>query len=295
MIILISGGTGLIGKPLTRKLIEKGHEVRILSRNKAIIEGCQVFKWDYQNDFIEAGAFENVEILVHLAGEGIADKPWTAERKKSIISSRVDSLNFLKKHVKPSLKTIIGGSAIGYYGADTGEEIQYENSIAGNDFLAECTVKWEAAEDDFAVTHNLRKVKIRTGVVLDKNGGALLKMAQPIKLYAGSPLGSGKQWMSWIHMSDLVDIFIESIENKAISGIINAVAPNPERNVDFTKKLAKALKRPLFLPNVPAFILKTLLGELAVVVTGSSRVGIKNPIITYKYPKLEDALVEIYV
>jgi uncharacterized protein len=293
MIILVSGGGGLIGSLLCKSLLAKGHEVRILSRKKKTIPGIKVFQWDYINSYLERGAFDGVSVLVHLAGEGIADKPWSHERKKELISSRVDSLNFLKKLAPKTLITLIGGSATGFYGGDTGEVENTVDSPAGKDFLAKCTAQWERAEDDFAKKHSLRLVKIRTGVVLSKNGGALPKLLLPIKAFVGSALGSGQQWMSWIHEKDLVNIFVNSIENLDQTGVINAVAPEPARNIDLVNTIGSILKKPIFFPKVPAFILKLILGEMATVVLGSAFVNTNMPKNNFKFPTLEVALEDL--
>lgn len=162
--------------------------------------------------------------------------------------------------------------------------------------MAECCVKWEKAEEDFAKKLNLRLVKVRTGVVLDAEDGALPQITKPIKYYAGTALGSGKQWMSWIHIDDIVEIFYQSIVNEDIKGTINGVAPNPVRNQDFTKLAAEVMKKKLILPNAPAFILKMILGEMSVVVLGSSRVYNSQTLpFEFKYEYLENALSNLLV
>jgi uncharacterized protein (TIGR01777 family) len=295
MNVLITGGSGLIGKALTKRLISEGHQVNILTRKITHKTAAKEFLWD--NKTIDIHAFEGVEVLVHLAGAGIADKKWTPERKKEIIDSRVKSLELIsEKLTGSSLKAIVGGSAIGYYGGDSGETENDEKSENGSDFMAECCIKWEKEEEDFAQKLNLRLVKIRTGVVLDPEDGALPKITGPIKYYAGSPIGSGKQWMSWIHIDDIVEIFYQSIVNENINGIINGVAPNPVRNKDFTKLAAEILNRKIFLPNVPAIVLQMILGEMSVVVLGSSRVHNKKTLpFSIKYEYLEDALKDLLI
>jgi uncharacterized protein (TIGR01777 family) len=290
MKVLITGGSGLIGKALTKRLLAEGHQVNILTRKITNKSTAKEFIWNGQS--IDIKAFENVEVLVHLAGAGIADKKWTAERKQEIIESRVESLELIsQKYTGTSLKAIIGGSAIGYYGGDSGETENNENSPHGKDFMAECCVKWEKAEEDFAKKLNLRLVKVRTGVVLDSTDGALPQIIRPIKYYAGTALGSGRQWMSWIHIDDIVEIFYQAIANKQIKGTINGVSPNPVRNQDFTKLAAEVMDRKLLLPNAPAFILKMILGEMSVVVLGSSRVYNKQTLpFGFKYEYLENAL-----
>lgn len=293
MKVLITGGSGLIGKALSKRLISEGHQVNILTRKITNKTAAKEFHWD--NNTVDIQAFEGVEVLVHLAGAGIADKKWTPERKIEIIDSRVKSLDLIsEKLTGSSLKAIVGGSAIGFYGGDSGEIENDEKSPNGSDFMADCCLKWEKAEEDFAKKLNLRLVKIRTGVVLDPEDGALPKVILPIKYYAGSPIGSGKQWMSWVHIDDIVEIFFQSILNENIIGIINGVAPNPVRNRDFTKLAAEILNRKIFLPNVPAIVLKMILGEMSVVVLGSSRVHNKQTLpFGLKYEYLEDALKDL--
>jgi uncharacterized protein (TIGR01777 family) len=294
MRVLITGGSGLIGKKLIQKLIKNGIEVSILSRKKIEIEGVRVYQWDYQNNYLEEGAFESVDVLVHLAGEGIADKRWTEKRKQEIVSSRVDSIKFLENKSPSTIKAIIGGSGVGYYGGDTGNLEMNEGSKNGNDFLAYCCKLWEEAELNFAKKTDARCVIIRTGVVLSDKGGALPKIILPIKYYFGSQLGSGDQWMPWIHMDDLVELFYESITKNSVSGIINGVAPNPVTNKQFTQIAAQVLNRKLWLPAVPKFILKIILGEMAVVVTGSSKV-IKKQLsdFKFKFSNLKEALTDL--
>lgn len=295
MIILITGGGGLIGRALANSLQRAGHEVRILSRSKRQSADFKYFIWDYKKDFLEAGAMDGVEVLVHLAGEGIADKRWNQNRKREIIDSRVESLKFLEKHAPKTLKTLVGGSAIGFYGGNTDAIINDEDSVNGSDFMAQTCYLWEKSELEFAEKHKLRLAIIRTGIVLDKKGGALPKIALPVKYNFGSPLGTGNQWMSWIHIEDLVSMFYESIVNPEISGIYNGVAPEAVTNRNFTQILAEVLNKRIWLPAVPEFLLRILLGEMSVVVTGSShvkncRVILKN----FKFPNLKAALQNIY-
>lgn len=295
MIILITGGGGLIGRALANKLQREGHEVRILSRSKRQLPDLKYFRWDYKNGFLEAGAMEDVEVLVHLAGEGIADKRWTQSRKREIIDSRVESLKFLQNFVPKTLKILVGGSAIGYYGGDSGESENAEDSANGDDFMAHTCNLWEHTETEFAQNNNLRLAIIRTGVVLDKEGGALSKMALPVKYNFGSPLGTGKQWMSWIHIDDLVGMLYESIVNTKIEGIFNGVAPETLRNSDFTQTLANILSKKIWLPAVPSFLLKLILGEMSVVILGSSKVKNKRKILpSFQFPTLEKALSDIF-
>lgn len=298
MKILITGGTGLVGKELVRELQDRGHQVAILSRSPQKNTQIPSFQWDIDKGYIDPNALAYAEAIIHLAGEGIADKRWTIDQKKKIIDSRVEPLRLLGKHVanngiKPAV--LVSASAIGLYGGERGEEKLTENSTPGTDFLAECTVKWENAAS-FLETN--RTVHIRVGVVLSKEGGALPKLAAPIKWGVGAALGSGQQWMSWIHIQDLVRLFVQAIEDNNMQGAYNGVAPLPIRNSDLTKKVAKQLNRFVFLPPVPGFLLKAALGEMSVVVLGSAYVENQriNEEISFKYmyPTPEAALQEIY-
>jgi uncharacterized protein len=295
MNILITGGTGLIGTELTKKLLANGHKVRFLSRKKTKIDNVEVFEYDYTKNYLEKGALDGIEVLVHLAGAGIADKRWSENRKKELIDSRTKTLEVIQNNLgSHNLTTIIGGSAIGFYGGDTGEITNNETTNNGSDFLANCTQLWEKAEDDFASKNKLRSVIIRTGVVLSNNGGALPKLILPIKLNVGTAFGSGKQWISWIHIDDLVEFFFEAITNNLATGIWNGVAQKPETNDDFNKIAAKVLNKFYFLPKVPAFMLKLVLGEMSTVVLGSCKVKNKQLLpVNIKYKTLDLALEEL--
>jgi len=295
--ILITGGTGLVGQVLTQEFLEKKYQISYLSRSKKSIPNVNVFKWSYKENFLEENTLKNVDAIIHLAGAGVADKSWTTERKKEILESRTLTTKLLFDKLKAMQnppKIFIAASAIGIYG-DTGDKLIDENSPVKDDFLAEVTKKWEA-EIDKIKSLGIRVVKIRIGVVLSANGGALEKLAQPIKLGAGAPLASGKQYMSWIHVKDLARIFIFALENENIKGAYNGVAPNPVTNKEMTELTAKVLRKPLWLPNVPEFALKMMLGEMAsIVITGSkiSSEKIEKAGFEFHYKKAEDALYDL--
>lgn len=298
MNILITGGTGLIGQHLTKILLKNGHTVSYLSRKKEDIPGVKVYLWDIEKGFIEDEALKNIDAIIHLAGAGIADKRWTDKRKQEIIDSRIRPIQLLNQHLqvqKIRLKAFISASGIGYYGGDTGETRLDENSPAGNDFLATCTKIWEAETEKFRQAE--RVVSLRTGVVLSEKGGALVKLIQPIKLGVGSPLGSGKQWMSWIHIDDMCALYLQAVEDEKMRGAYSAVAPAPVRNEEMTSTAAEVLKRPLWLPNIPAFVLKMLFGELAVAVLGGNYVKNKRVSeelsFSYQFPTLKEALEDL--
>ncbi len=295
--ILITGGTGHIGASLTALLLTRGYKVNHLSRGKASMQDVNAFRWNIARGDIDAKCIDGVEVIIHLAGEGIADKGWTAQRKNAIIESRTESIRLIYKLLKKEqhqVKTIISASAIGYYG-DCGDQLIDESSLPGDDFLANCCMAWEAAVDE-GKQMGLRVVKFRTGMVLGERG-ALKKMAAPIKWGLGAPLGSGKQWVSWIHVQDLIDMFLFAVENEAMQGVYNAVAPNPVTNKQLATAIAKQLHRPLWLPNVPAFVLKLLLGEMSAIVLASAHVSspkIGHSRFKFKYPLIGEALKEIY-
>lgn len=301
MRFLITGGTGLVGQELSSILLDERHEVAILSRSKRSGKGkVKYYQWDIRNQEIDEEALEGVDCLIHLAGAGIADKRWTEKRKQEIIDSRVNPLKFLaaefqKKGRFPS--KIVSASAIGYYGFDTGDQLLSEVHKAGKDFISEVVIEWERAVSAFAKTAQSPSVKLRIGIVLDKNGGALPQLALPVKLGVGSPLGDGEQWMSWIHVHDLARMFYQAATSKAMDGIFNAVAPNPEKNEIIVKELGKVLGRPIWAPNVPKIALKLLLQERAQLVLGGNKVSslkIEDTGFTFKFPELHEALEDIY-
>lgn len=298
MNILITGGTGMIGHRLTELLLAKGHKVSYLSRKKEKSPNVEVFQWDIQKGYIEEGALEAADYVVHLAGAGIADKRWTDERKKEIIDSRIQPIELINKYLQEKnikLKGFISASAIGIYGGDTGDVQLDENSALGNDFLAECTKLWEIHAKK--VTNAARIVSVRIGIVLSEKGGALPKLVQPIRLGFGAALGSGKQFMSWIHVDDLCGIFVKAIEDDTMQGPYNAVAPNPVTNQEITNVAAEVLKKPLWLPNVPSFALKLVFGEMGIVVTGGNFVLNKRlsqeTNFQYKFTTIKDALSDL--
>lgn len=297
--VLITGGTGLIGKRLTEILLKKDYDVAYLSRKKKSIPSVQVFEWDVSKGYMEEGALDNVHFLIHLAGAGVADKRWTEERKKVIISSRTDSIQLIADQLKEKgilPAAFVSASGSSYYGEDTGDVRHTEASLPGNDFLSKVTVLWEKAADSVGAL-GVRTVKLRTGIVLSEEGGALEKMAQPARFGFGAPLGSGKQWMSWIHLDDLCNMYIAGLENDNWHGAYNAMT-GTVTNEELTKAICRALGKPQWLPNVPAFALRLAFGEMANIILGSSylinkRISEETDF-KYKFPDLEAALKEIY-
>ncbi|WP_421977488.1 TIGR01777 family oxidoreductase [Roseivirga seohaensis] len=293
--ILISGGTGLVGSELVTLLKGAGHQVRLLSRSKGKGESVPVYQWDYKNNYVEEGAFDGIDTLIHLAGAGVADKRWTKERKEEILKSRTQTSDLLYEKLKNrnhSVRTLVAASAVGYYGMDTGDVNLREDSPAGHDFLADVVKAWEDSTSRFTEL-GIRVVQIRIGVVLSNDGGALPKLLAPP---VAAPLASGKQYMSWIHISDLVRILCKSVEDVNMIGPYNAVAPEPLTNKEFTKRAAKAFGK-LYLPiPVPKFVLHLVLGEMAQVVTGGNKVSaykINKTGYDFKFTRLQNALEDL--
>ncbi|WP_404985675.1 TIGR01777 family oxidoreductase [Chryseobacterium sp. M5] len=295
-IVLITGASGAIARVLSKKL-ENQYSIRFLTRKK---EAENEFEWDLENQIVDENAFENVSHIIHLAGANISEKRWTEDRKKELISSRVDSakliLNTLqKKNLK--LKSFISASGINFYGTKTTDKIFTENDAPGNDFLSEVVVIWEKAADEFKEQNVAeRVVKIRTAVVLSKNEGALAKMMTPIQFGIGSPLGSGKQYMPWIHIDDICSIYEFALKNPEVEGSYNASAPQHTTNENLTKLIAKVLNKPLFMPNVPSFILKLIFGELADALLEGSRASSEKIIkagFEFQFPDLKMALEDL--
>ncbi|MVN90333.1 TIGR01777 family oxidoreductase [Mucilaginibacter aquatilis] len=297
--VLITGGTGLIGQQLTQQLLNKGYTVSHLSRKPGNHKNVATFLWDLQKNEIDKRSVDGVDTIVHLAGTGIADKRWTEKRKAEILESRTKSIgliyDLLKSKPNHSVKHVISASGVGYY-SDRGDRILTEDDTPAHDFLGKCCVEWENAVDD-GKQLGINVTKFRTGVVLTKKEGALPQLALPVKLGVGSPLGSGNQWVSWLHLQDAVGMYLDAIEGKLQPGTYNMAAPNPVTNKELTKAVAWQLKRPLWAPNVPAFIIKLLFGELSTLVLGSTRVStnkIEEAGYKFKFAHLADALKDIY-
>ncbi|MBW8049331.1 MAG: TIGR01777 family protein [Cytophagales bacterium] len=296
--VLITGGTGLVGTRLTELLLEKGYEVCYLSRHKPDNPKVPTYLWRVEDQYIENDALSNTDHIIHLAGESIAESRWNRKRKKEIYDSRILSSKLLYEKLKTisnKVKAVISASAIGYYG-DTGDQLITEEAPVTNDFLGNLCRDWENAIHQVEGL-NIRVVVLRiAGMALTRKGGGLPKMAQPIKYFIGAPLGSGRQYLSWIHLDDLCKMFIWALENDEIKGIYNAVAPEPVTNAQLTKAIAKKLHRPLLLPNIPKFVLKIILGEMGEVLVGGSKISsakIQKKGFQFQYAVLDDALDNI--
>lgn len=301
MKVLITGATGLVGQAIVKVLHQKGIPVNYLTTSKEKITSTEDFRgfyWNPSKDEIDLDCFDNVQAVINLAGTNIA-KRWTPEHRRKVLSSRINSLQTLKKGLEQSknkeVECLISASAIGIYPNSISEYYDENETKVDDGFLGEVVQKWEAEADTFEKL-NIDVAKIRIGLVLSKDGGALPRMAMPIKNFVGAPLGSGEQWQSWIHIDDLAQIFVFAVENN-LKGIYNGVAPNPVANTKMTKELAKIMERPLWLPNVPAFLLKTFLGKMSTLVLASQRVSskkIEEEGFSFQYVNICQALKNLY-
>lgn len=299
--IVVTGATGLIGKKLVNSLIEKKYEVVVFSRNiqkaKLQLPNVKEFvEWDYKKPEKWKSSLEKIDGVIHLAGVNLFARRWNEEFKKEILDSRQISTKNLVEAIKQCIskpKVFISASGIGYYGDRNDEELN-DSSTPGKDFVADVCKIWEF-ESQQLTKINLRNVQIRTGLVLCTEDGALKQMLPAFKMFFGGPLGNGKQWSSWLHIDDIVEIYLYALENETITGPLNAVSPHPVMMKYLAKTLGKILKRPSIF-SVPNFILKLVVGEAAEVVTASQRVIpdklVKNGY-KFKFTKLEDALRDL--
>lgn len=296
--VLITGGTGFIGKYITAELLKRNYSVSILTRNqKPNTKGVTYYIWDVSSQSIEEAAVLNADYIIHLAGENIAEKKWTAKRKAEITDSRIQSAQLLysvlKKHNK-KLDAFVSASGIGFYGAINGEGICTENTLPANDFIGTVCQDWEKSAD-LMMGLGIRTVKIRTGLVLGRNEGILKKLLPIFKRGFGSALGSGKQYMPWIHVQDLCMMYVEAIENKKMTGAYNATINDSTNNFTFSRALASLLDHSLWLPNIPAFLIRLGMGEMASIILTGRRVSsdkIKKLGFRFQFRNLEKALKE---
>jgi len=293
--ILITGGSGLLGKKITLLLERKGYEVAWLSRNPEKYKQ-KSFAWDVEKQSLDPEALQWSDGIIHLAGEGVADKRWSASRKTAILESRTQSTGLLYRAIQQSDKkpeVFVSASAVGFYGFQTGDDWVDESSPAGKDFLAQVVIAWEK-EVEKMTDLGIRTVILRIGIVLDNKGGALVEMLKPP---VTAPLGKGQQWMSWIAIDDLARMFHFSLENQPLSGIYNAVGPKPATNAELTEKAAKKVGKLFVSLGVPGFLLKLILGEMAQMVLGGNKVSSKKILeagFSFRYPNLDEALEKIY-
>ena len=296
--VLIAGGSGLIGKYLTSVLLSEGYIVSLLSRNASQSGLVRVFRWDPANGIIDPFAFAGVDYIIHLAGANIGEMRWTKQRKEEIVNSRVNSTRLLfdtlvKNNIK--LKAFISASAIGYYGSETTVNIYDETDPPAIDFLGTTCRLWEESADLFG-NSGIRCVKIRTAVVLEKNDSALAKLMAPARFGFLLQTGTGRQFMPWIHIKDLCNIYLKAIEDPDLRGTYNAVSPQHVTQKEFIKTLASVMKKRVFPIPVPSFILKIVLGEMSDVVLKGSRISsvkIVNSGYSFNFRNLENALQNV--
>ena len=297
MNITVTGATGFIGRRLVRRLLADNHSLILLGRTPrtGLGPGIRFSIWDAMEGEPPEESLAGADAVIHLAGEPVAQR-WTPVAKRRIRGSRVDGTRRLVEALSTLSRrpaVMVCASAIGLYGS-SGDEVLTESSPPGKDFLAETCVEWEKAAG-LAEALGLRVVKIRTGLVLGREGGVLARMLPPFKAGLGGRLGSGKHWMSWIHIDDLVELIRFALDQPALRGAANATSPNPVTNAEFTEKLAKALRRPALFP-VPSFVIKTLFGEMAEIVLASQRVlprAAQAACFRFQYPDLAPALAQL--
>lgn len=308
--VLITGGTGMVGRALTKALLEKGYGVIVMGRGgvrdaalrqapatagRQDNSALSFAKWNVEKQEIDAAAIAKADYIIHLAGAGVADKRWTAKRKQEIVDSRVKSGALLVhslKSIPNKVKAVISASAIGWYGADTIARKFEESDRAADDFLGQTCKQWEESIEPVA-SMGKRLVKLRIGIVLSTEGGALKEFLKPLRFGIASILGSGRQIISWIHIDDLVNMFITAIESEDINGVYNAVAPSPVSNKELILTLAKARNKFYIPVPVPSFVLKMMLGEMSIEILKSATVSsakAEKTGFSFRYADIKSAL-----
>jgi uncharacterized protein (TIGR01777 family) len=301
MRIRVTGGTGVIGRPLVAALVAGGHSVVVLTRNPAKVKGMdanvQLVAWDGRTADGWSALVDGADAIVNLAGEGIADGRWSLARKKAIRESRVNAGAAIVEAVEQAAvkpKVVVQASAVGYYGIATGDEEVTETVSPGSDFLAKVCFDWEISTASLQ-RFGIRRPILRTGVVLSNEGGAYPKMKMPVSLFAGGPIGSGKQWLPWIHIEDQVRAIQFLLEHESATGPFNLAAPAPVTNKQFIQALGKMINRPSFLPT-PGVAMQLLFGEMAVVLLEGQRAvpaALQALGFEFKYATLEAALAAL--
>jgi len=297
-VFTITGATGSVGRAIIQTLQSQSHEIRVLSTRKSVeINGVSSFYWNPNTNEIDQDSLIGSDYLIHLAGATVS-KRWTTAYKKQIMDSRVDGTQLLlsaMRRLKTPLKAVISASAIGYYGSDL-ERLMKERDAPANDYLAAVTKTWESYTQKFE-SPQTRSIQLRIGIVLDSGAGVLGRLEPLVKFGLAAPLGSGKQWSSWIHVEDLARMFVYAASQSLASGPYNAVAPAPVTNKQLTKALCRVNKRPMLPIGVPPFVLKIMLGQMATLALMSQKVSADKIVATgfsFKYTTISDALSAIY-
>ncbi|QRX63571.1 TIGR01777 family oxidoreductase [Dysgonomonadaceae bacterium zrk40] len=295
--ILVTGGSGLVGRRLTKMLMERGYKVLWLSRESDPESDPPRYSWDYRNRKIDREAVEQADVIIHLAGANLGEGRWSEDRKKEIVASRVDTAGLLFDTLQESehqIEAFISASAIGYYGAAVTDNVfTEEEQPREHDFLSDTCRQWEEAAFRFNTLPGVRTVALRTGFVVDRDSDAFKKMVLPTRLGVGSPLGSGRQYLSWIHLEDLCRLYIRAVEEATMEGVYNAVAPEEITNADFMHTLAKEMHRPFFFPAVPSFVMRLVMGEAADLVLGGSSISAQKILdsgFRFRYEHAEEAI-----
>ncbi len=298
--VLVTGATGLVGQALVTALVERRYLVKALSRSKRRAESSavQFYEWDVSNGEVDADCLDGVGAIVHLAGENIAALPWSNNRKRAILESRTQSIallyDLLGRDKTHAVTTVVSASASGYY-SDRGDELMTEDKAPANDFLGQTCLKWEQAVN-MGRDLGLRTVSLRSGAVLSSKGGIYRQLANMVKKGLGSVPGTGKQWMPWIHIDDVVAMYIFALEHNGIHGVYNMVAPEQITFSTFFRTMARHFGKSIWLPNTPSFLLKAILGQMSEVMLSSTRVSaekIRNSGFQFQYPDLEAALADL--
>lgn len=295
--VLITGGSGLIGTVLTPLLEQAGHGVRHLGRKAGEQNGIRTYEWNVASGILDRAALSGIDHIIHLAGAGIADKRWTEARVKELIDSRAASARLLLLRAKEenvSVRSFVSAAGINYYGAVTTSRVYTEADPSGTDTIARISREWEEAVDEWA--QSTRVVKLRTPVVLSSNGGALAKLVAPVRFGLGAALGSGEQWMPWVHIDDLAQIYLQALTDGRFNGAYNVNTGTDVTNDGFMRTIAQVLKRPYFLPKVPGIFLKLALGELSSILLEGSRASNQRLLDTgfrFQHAELHAALTDL--
>lgn len=297
--ILITGGSGTLSQALSKKLYKKGYHVKHLSTKKYIKNIYPTYYWNVKDNILDLNALYCTDIIIHLAGISIDSKRWNNKHKKNIIESRVNSMDILLKNIKKlsiNIDTFILSSGIGYYGYNNIKKIFDEKDINGNDFLSYVSANCELKSESFD-SLGIRRIVMRTGIILSKKSKILKTIYYLIKYYLGAKIGSGNQYISWIDIDDLCNIYIHMIENKKLNGIYNAVATEKITNKKFIEIMALILNKPLFLKKIPDFLIKILYGEISSIILNGNYISNKKLLksgFIFKYPNLYQSLNKIY-